>query len=281
MDDGCRDLETRAPGDAHLAEPMSVSDDTATLRFNAPERTRFVPSHPAKYWVPVTNAAMSVAIIDRHSFTRECIAKSLQECDDALAVAAFESCDSCFASATTYDLILYHAHGAALDPKQAGRAPFDRVLQLAPVVVLSDLDCPDAIMDAFECGARGYIPTIDTTLGLALEIVRLIRAGGTFVPPSSLALRRASRRDLPPASAPAATPAAAAAFTPRQMAVLRQVKLGKANKTIARELEMSESTVKIHLRNIMKKMKAANRTEVACRAHALETSQLQMVAEQG
>ena len=93
----------------------------------------------------------------------------------------------------------------------------------------------------------------------------------------SLALRRASRRDLPPP----AEPAPAEPFTPRQMAVLRHVKLGKANKTIARELDMSESTVKIHLRNIMKKMKAANRTEVACRAHAFETTRPNMSAEQG
>jgi DNA-binding NarL/FixJ family response regulator len=58
-------------------------------------------------------------------------------------------------------------------------------------------------------------------------------------------------------------------LTPRQMAVLQHLKLGKANKLIAYELEMSESTVKVHVRNIMKKMNAKNRTEVACRALVL------------
>jgi DNA-binding NarL/FixJ family response regulator len=43
--------------------------------------------------------------------------------------------------------------------------------------------------------------------------------------------------------------------------------LGKTNKLIAYELKMSESSVKTHIRNIMKKMNAANRTEVVCRAH--------------
>jgi DNA-binding NarL/FixJ family response regulator len=38
---------------------------------------------------------------------------------------------------------------------------------------------------------------------------------------------------------------------------------GKANKIIAYELNMRESTVKVHVRNIMKKLKAKNRTEVA------------------
>jgi DNA-binding NarL/FixJ family response regulator len=279
MDDGHRGREACSPNDSPFSEPLSVSEDTATYRFNARQNAGLVPSRPAKHWLPVDNRAMSVAIVDRHSFTRECIAKSLQECDVALVVSAFDTCDSCFESARTYDLILYHAHRSEADRRSVGSdersAPFDKVLDLAPVVVLSDVDCPEAILDAFESGARGYIPTTDTTLGLALEIVRLVRAGGTFVPPSSLALRRASRRDLPPP----AEPVPAEPFTPRQMAVLRHVKLGKANKTIARELDMSESTVKIHLRNIMKKMKAANRTEVACRAHAFETARPSMSAE--
>ena len=42
----------------------------------------------------------------------------------------------------------------------------------------------------------------------------------------------------------------------------------EANKAIAHALAMSESTVKVHIRNIMKKMQATNRTEVACLAHA-------------
>ena len=90
-----------------------------------------------------------------------------------------------------------------------------------------------------------------------------------------MALRRPRPRDLPLPSEHVATEQ----FTPRQMAVLHHLKLGKANKSIARELEMSESTVKIHLRNIMKKMKAANRTEVACRAQALDTTQLCATAD--
>lgn len=56
-------------------------------------------------------------------------------------------------------------------------------------------------------------------------------------------------------------------FTPRQIAVLHRLRQGKANKIIAYELAMSESTVKVHVRNIMKKMSATNRTEAAYRAH--------------
>jgi DNA-binding NarL/FixJ family response regulator len=49
----------------------------------------------------------------------------------------------------------------------------------------------------------------------------------------------------------------------RQAAVIEALRQGKPNKIIAYELEMRESTVKVHVRNIMKKLKARNRTEVA------------------
>jgi DNA-binding NarL/FixJ family response regulator len=277
MDDGYREIAVRSVRDSNFPEPLSAADD-AGYRFAAPQLAGPVASPPAPHWLPVKQPAVSIAVVDEYSFTRECIAKSLQQSDDVLAISAFATCESCAESARTYDLVLFHAHGTAT-PRKNGDAghtsPFDKLLSVAPVVVLSDVDCPEAVLEAFESGVRGYIPTTDTTLGLVLEIVRLVKAGGTFVPPSSLALRRTARRDLPQP----AEPVAAEQFTPRQMAVLRHLKLGKANKSIARELEMSESTVKIHLRNIMKKMKAANRTEVACRAQALDTTGLCATAD--
>jgi DNA-binding NarL/FixJ family response regulator len=262
MDDGHREIELRSMRDENSPEPRSAADDAAAYRL---EGAGAPQSHPAQ-------PTLSIAVVDEYSFTRECIAAALQRCGEPLTVSAFASCDSCAESAGTYDLVLFHAHGTT-DRKSGGgsrTAAFDNLLRIAPVVVLSDVDSPEAIVDAFESGVRGYIPTTETTLDLALEIVRLVRAGGTFVPPSGLALRRSGRRDPTPPS----DQVAGDMFTPRQMAVLHHLKLGKANKSIARELEMSESTVKIHLRNIMKKMKAANRTEVACRAQALDTTGL-------
>jgi DNA-binding NarL/FixJ family response regulator len=52
-------------------------------------------------------------------------------------------------------------------------------------------------------------------------------------------------------------------FTARQTAVIAALRQGKQNKIIAYELNMRESTVKVHVRNIMKKLNATNRTEVA------------------
>ncbi len=60
-------------------------------------------------------------------------------------------------------------------------------------------------------------------------------------------------------------------LTKRQNAVVNAILQGKANKNIAHELDISESTIKVHVHNIMKKLNAKNRTEVAvkmCSANA-------------
>jgi DNA-binding NarL/FixJ family response regulator len=50
------------------------------------------------------------------------------------------------------------------------------------------------------------------------------------------------------------------------MAVIRAIQQGKPNKIIAYELNMCESTVKVHVRHVMKKLRAKNRTDVAIKA---------------
>ena len=58
-------------------------------------------------------------------------------------------------------------------------------------------------------------------------------------------------------------------FTARQAEVVEAFRRGKANKIIAYELNPRESTVKVHIRNIVKKVKATNRTEVAYKINDL------------
>jgi len=113
----------------------------------------------------------------------------------------------------------------------------------------------------FEHGARGVIPTANTTLEQVIEIIGLVKVGGVFVPLSSLSLQKSKQQSV--------TSRTADQFTPGELAILDRLKLGKANKIIAHELGVSESTVKVHIGRIMKKLKVTNRTQVVCRAFAL------------
>ena len=212
-------------------------------------------------------ATIAIAVVDEHFFTLECITRSLREICEPLEIDAFANCDECLSSVRPRDLILYHAHEsvATHENDQCGGV-IKRLLGIAPVIVLCDADGIESVLAAFEIGARGYIPTASTTLKLAVEIMHLVKAGGTFVPPSSLSARRIS----PQRTIRVAT--TTHQFTERQLAVLGGLKRGKTNKIIAHELKMSESTVKVHIRKIMKKLNATNRTEAVYRAHELEIS---------
>ena len=210
--------------------------------------------------IPFQGAVISVAVIDEHTFTRESITRSLQEPCNLLDIVSFATCDECLGSTKIYDLILYHVHKSVANENNNGErlASVKKVLPTAPVILLCDVDSVDLMRAAFDSGVRGCIPTVSTTLELAIQIMYFVKIGGTFVPPSSLTARGIPNRT------------ATQQFTPRQMAVLDRLKLGKPNKVIAFELQMSESTVKAHIQNIMKMMKVTNRTEVACRARELE-----------
>ena len=124
-----------------------------------------------------------------------------------------------------------------------------------PIILLADTDNISQIFIALECGVRGYIPS-SVSLDVCVEAIALAIAGGIYVPVGSVLAMRGTleRSNTRPLSD---------IFTDRQLEVVEALRRGKANKIIAYELNMQESTVKVHVRNIMKKVKASNRTEVA------------------
>ena len=129
----------------------------------------------------------------------------------------------------------------------------------APRIVVSDSEDYDQATSAVEDGAKGFIPT-SVSLDVAVQAVRLVEAGGTFIPATMLVQSQKAKlgngengRDR------------GELFTVRQAAVLAALHQGRANKQIAYQLQMSEATVKVHVREIMKKVGARNRTEVVLR----------------
>jgi CheY-like chemotaxis protein len=110
-------------------------------------------------WVAITLPVISVAVIDEHAFTRECITRSLREFGDSLDVASFAACDDCLQSTRMHDLVLYHLHESVAHPRErvahhgddeARLACLRRLLKIAPVIILSGVDGPASIAEAFE-----------------------------------------------------------------------------------------------------------------------------------
>ena len=135
-----------------------------------------------------------------------------------------------------------------------------------PVVVLADSDELGQVARSLELGARAYIPS---TVGISVCVaaINLAIAGGRYVPASSvIALRHLfySGSNNPGVLSEI--------FTTRQAEVVHALRQGKANKIIAYELNLRESTVKVHIRNIMCKVKATNRTEVIYKINGLSAA---------
>ncbi|MBK8906725.1 MAG: response regulator transcription factor [Rhodospirillales bacterium] len=137
-----------------------------------------------------------------------------------------------------------------------------------PFVVMSDHDDPRHVVEALRCGVRGYIPTTIHP-HVAVEALRLVQAGGTFIPASALdaALKNEAQKDENDDIGQQRD--LTAGLTPRELEVLALLRQGRSNKTIAYDLEMHESTVKVHVRHIMRKLKATNRTQAAFFANKL------------
>ena len=200
-----------------------------------------------------------IAVIESRTFIRECIRRSVQSAFP-LPVLTYSTAIELEQQhlLTSPQLIIL---SWAEDNKLASTNALKVLSELAPripVIVLAYNNDAELARTAICHGAKGYIPV---TMGfeITIEAVRFVLAGGTYVPMDCLLGRDPPGDALsqPPASGP---------VTGRELAVVRAIQKGKSNKVIAYELNMCESTVKVHVRNIMKKMKAKNCTDVAIKA---------------
>ena len=128
-----------------------------------------------------------------------------------------------------------------------------------PLVLMLDHGEPVPGLDALRHGINGYIPTT-VSPSIAIQALHLIHAGGTFVPKDVLLQEIEEQRRTVPGNAQAMVPNG---LTVRQHNVLELIRQGKSNKLIAASLDISESTVKVYVHQIMKKLGAMNRTH-AC-----------------
>ncbi len=219
--------------------------------------------------------ALRIAWIDSYALTRDCILRAILELQPTLKVSPFISVAEFVRTGNDgFDLIIFYSH-ASYDICLQEIAAIRQALEAAPLIMLSDLEDShqlNTIRGALRAGANGFISTRSTGLAMTLSAIRFVQAGGTFAPLEMLL----SDASAPPAGQPVA--ASPYRLTTRQKAVLAQLQQGKANKIIAHELGMSESTAKVHIRNIMRKMGATNRTQAAFNALKLCSERGEAVA---
>lgn len=211
------------------------------------------------------NQPLHVAIIDDRALMRDCLGRGLIASDSHLELTYFHDVQSFEATAPERRPKIRVFLLCVLWSKTKSEALMSMISRLkaaepsGDVIAVADIDDLEDVLKAIEHGLRGYIPTSDR-LAVAVRAIQLVAAGGVYVPPSLLV--RSGRLIKEMTQAPKQQPIEDG-FTSRQLSVIEALRRGKANKVIAYELNMCESTVKVHIRNVMKKVKARNRTELA------------------
>lgn len=119
------------------------------------------------------------------------------------------------------------------------------------VVLFSGQARQEAIFRALEVGAFGFIPKNLSAKSL-VNAIRFVASGETYIPSTVASGLMRVGRDKP-----------ASGFTDKEMEVLRCICRGDTNKDIARQLGLTEVTIKMHVRSICGKMNVSNRTQIA------------------
>ena len=212
---------------------------------------------------------MRILLADDHTLVRENLRDFLHGLEPDVVVLEAETFPEAETIASRHarlDLIILDLMMPGMDGLEGLR----QMLKLkpnVPVVILSGSTRQRDIVGAIELGAKGFIPK--TISGKAmLNALRMILAGETYVPSAVLRAAAAENGDdaLAGGLGGGAKGGPAQGLTRRQQQVLDLLVRGHTNKRIAKELDLKEITVKIHLQSVFRKFGVSNRTQAVALA---------------
>ena len=225
---------------------------------------------------------MKVLLIDDHPLILSALKTVIEGLGDDVNVVGADSAAAArqaLQAHTDFNLVLLDLQlgdASGFDVLDEFRAAYPAL----PVVVISASDRASDVIRSIDQGAMGFVPKRNSTELLA-QALKLVMAGGIYVPPMSLGSEAA------PAAVPAppvrvapgqtklqqiqdqalasnyqsATGLEGLALTPRQTDVLALLLQGKPNKLIARELGVSVETIKDHVAAVLKALGVNSRTQ--------------------
>lgn len=192
-------------------------------------------------------SAITVLVVDDHPVVREGLISILSTREDLTVVGeaatGAEAVDSYFRlrpEIVLMDLLLPDMHGAEAIKRICDKSSDARI------IVLTTLSGDEDVYQAIEAGARGYLLK-DMVRRELIEAIHNVAGGRRYIPAEvgALLAEGLPRPDL----------------TTREVEVLKLVGAGLRNKEIAFQLDISEATVNAHVKHILSKVGAADRTE--------------------
>lgn len=201
---------------------------------------------------------MKILLVEDHALFRDGVTLLISQLSDEI------ECIGCEDAGSALDIVQTHSLDLILLdynlPDMTGLECLLLILAAqpdVPVIMLSAEQGGELIKSALMHGAKGFI-TKNSPSKVMLSAIQLVLAGGIYVPPEMImvtstvsALSKASSESQ----------SQGGALTERQHAVFEEMKKGLSNKEIARVLNMSPSTVKVHVAAILREFNVKNRTQ--------------------
>ncbi len=202
---------------------------------------------------------LKIFLIDNHVLFREGLTSLLQSEKDLSVVGEAGSITQAAErlKAVDPDIVLVNSDLPDLDEFRALQ-PLRAQRPRMQIVILSKDERQSRFLDAIRNGARGYIPVSYTPAGLVASI-RAIARGEAVIPRPMVGLLLDEITRL----SPAIQQEEIYQLTPREIEVLRELGKGVSNQQIARNLDIAENTVKVHVHNILEKLNMPNRRQAA------------------
>jgi two-component system, NarL family, nitrate/nitrite response regulator NarL len=200
---------------------------------------------------------MHAIVADDHPLFREAAGARLSRLlpgIDIAEAADFSGLRQLAAAGAAPDLVLVDLNMPGMD----GADGIRRLVEAFPraaVVLMSGLATETDVREAVRAGARGFLPKTIMP-DLFAQAVGIVLNGGTYLPVD--AFERGAGGDSGGGDTRAGS---VVQLTPREQQVLARLASGAPNKEIGRDLGLAEITVKLHVRQILKKIGARNRSE--------------------
>lgn len=218
---------------------------------------------------------MRILLIDDHDLFREGLKYLLPVLEGAVQyleagsmTEALQVAQPPGASEVTHiDLVLLDFHMPGVDGMEALRQ-CRQSFESATLVIVSGEEDPRIIRHAVDGGAAGFIPKSSSRDEL-VSALKLVLAGGTYLPPHALLPAGALQHASAPEQGGGDGAELLSRLSRRQFEVLMKAVQGKSNKVIAKELEISDHTVKAHLSIAFRQLDVQNRTEAVYRVARL------------
>jgi DNA-binding NarL/FixJ family response regulator len=208
---------------------------------------------------------MKILLADDHPLFREGVKQVLGRLEGQTTIIDAHDYPSLFVQAQIHpglDMALIDLNMPGM-PGHHGIREFRQRFPDVPLVILSASEAPQDIEQSLNLGALGYILKSSPS-AVILHALQLVLSGGIYTPePARESVPGISLRSAASAGRPAV------ALTSRQMQVLHGLLQGLPNKAIARKLDLSEGTVKIHVAAIFRALNVNNRTEAVITARQL------------